>query len=504
MRVFLPARTVSTECVIVKISKLALGIALWAALSVGVAWAQGQYQPGPINAVTYGYDNYPYVPAGGDAAEVPGRAPGAATEGPSLAEEIAELKAWKASVLAREAAAGNKAAGSPSVKVGGRIQADWALFDQSPNNRATYGDWGDRNEFRRARIFLSGEAFHVIDYRLEVDFADSPATPTDGSIYTGANQSTSFNDVYITVKEVPWLGHVRLGHFKEPFGLEQLTSAKYITFMERSLCDENAIVPARNVGVMVFDHSWNERMTWALGAFKSEMGDEPPIRRNDFEGGTALTMRGTFLPWYDEVTDGRGLLHLGAAYSYRDLDDGTARLRAQPEAHLGETVLDTGSFAATDTQIAGGELAFVYGPFSIQCELFGAWIDSPLYGDLEYSGGYAYVSYFLTGENRPYSRTRGVFSRLKPFENFFRVRDGGGYVQMGKGAWEIAYRYSTLDLNDVVVGGRASNHTLGLNWYLNPYTRLMFNYVNANVSADHRDGTDGSINIFETRAQIDF
>ena len=435
----------------------------------------------------------------------------AAYPGEAATDPAADLQSWKTGVDARlqaiadkEADAKKKAADSPSVKVSGRIQADWALFGQSPNNRATYGDWGDRCEFRRARIAVSGDAFYVVDYKIEMDFADTPTTPSDGTIYTGLAQSTNFKDVYITVNELPWLGRVRVGHFKEPFGLEFLTSSNFITFMERSLSDENAIVPGRNMGVMIQNYSENERMTWAIGAFKSEMGSEPPIRRNQFEGGTALTMRGTFLPWYDEATEGRGLLHLGGAYSYRDLDDPRLRLRAQPESHLAETVLDTGSFAATDWQIAGGELAFVYGPFSIQSEVFGAWIDSPVYGDIYYSGSYVYVSYFLTGEHRPYKRTEGVFARVKPFEDFFRVRDADGYVQMGKGAWEIAYRYSTLDLNDVLVGGRAYDHTLGLNWYLNPYTRLMFNYVNSNISPDHEEGVDGSVNIFEMRAQIDF
>jgi len=423
----------------------------------------------------------------------------------SLADEVAQLRAWQAEVLAKEAAAKKKVAGRPTVKVGGRIMADWAVFDQSPSNVASYGYWGDRNEFRRARIFLSGDAFHVIDYKLQMDFADNPSTPTDGSIYTGAIQSTSFKDVYITLKELPWLGHVRVGHFKEPFGLEQLTSAKYITFMERSLCDENAIVPARNSGVMAFDCSENERMTWVIGAFKSEMGAEPPIRRNEFEGGTAVTMRATFLPWYDEATEGRGLLHTGVAYSYRDIDDHTVRFRTQPEAHLGETILDTRSFLADDWQIAGAELAMVYGPLSVQSEVFGAWVESPVLGTVEYSGGYAYVSYFLTGENRGYKRTAGAFDRVKPYENFFCVRDENCCVQRGRGAWEIAYRYSTLDLLDARVGGRAHNHTLGLNWYLNPYTRLMFNYVNSNINAAHRQ-TPGlsTINIYQMRCQIDF
>jgi len=117
--------------------------------------------------------------------------------------------------------------------------ADWAMFGQSPNNKTSYGDWGDRSEFRRARIFVRGEAFYVIDYKLEMDFADNP------SVYTGNNQSTSFKDVYISVTKLPWLGHVRVGHFKEPFGLEQATSTRFITFMERSVGDEPAIVPGR-------------------------------------------------------------------------------------------------------------------------------------------------------------------------------------------------------------------------------------------------------------------
>jgi len=421
-----------------------------------------------------------------------------------LAARVAELESQLGKINTKAAADKKKQAGAPSVKVGGRIQADWAMFDQSESNRGIYGDWGDRCEFRRARIFVKGDAFHVIDYKFQMDFADNP------SVYTGSNQSTSFKDVYITLKELPLLGHVRIGHYKEPFGLDQLTSAKYITFMERSLCDENTIIPGRNTGIMVFDHSENERLTWAIGAFKSVMGAEPPIRKNEYEGGTALTMRGTILPWYDEGSGGRGLVHIGGAYSYRDLDDDEIRLKMTPESHLGETILDTGNIAADYWQIAGGELAFVYGPFSIQSECFGGWVHPEGGGsDIQFNGCYVYVSYFLTGEHRRYKLSNGVFDRIKPHENFFRVRDENGYVQMGKGAWEIAYRYSTLDLMDGPVanrGGLARDHTLGLNWYLNPYTRVMWNYVNSNIpySDDTGNPAGGTVNVFEMRAQIDF
>ena len=113
------------------------------------------------------------------------------------------------------------------------------------------------------------------------------------------------------------------------------------------------------------------------------------------------------------------------------------------------------------------------------------------------------VSYFLTGEQRMYKRSAGTFSdRVVPYENFFRVRDGDGYVQTGKGAWEVAYRASYLDLNGVgVSGGNVTDHTVGLNWYLNPYTRWMVNYVNSDL---RRFNGTGNMSIFETRVQIDF
>ena len=59
---------------------------------------------------------------------------------------------------------------------------------------------------------------------------------------------------------------------------------------------------------------------------------------------------------------------------------------------------------------------------------------------------YAYVSYFLTGENRPYDRKLGVFDRVRPYEDFFRVRTDDGSIETGWGAWELAYRFSYIDI----------------------------------------------------------
>lgn len=413
----------------------------------------------------------------------------------TLAGEVAELKAWKEKVLAKEAADKKAAAGKPSIKLGGRIFADWYGYDQDPGSMAQIGDQANGFRFDTVRLFASGSAFHVMDYKVQFDFAGTQSTAAGDTLQAG-----TFKDVFIAVKELPVLGHVEVGHYKEPFSLDQLTSSRFITFMERSLAD--AFTPQRNVGIMAYDTLADENMTWGIGAFISEIGDEPPIFRND-NGGTAMTMRYTWTPWYDEATNGRGLLHLGVAYSYRDIADGTARFRSRPEADLGSYVADTGNITATsDVQLLGLEAAFLYGPFRIQSEYMKSFVSRAGFADPEFDGVYAQVSYFLTGEQRKYKRSAGAFDRVVPFENFFRVRDCDGLIQMGKGAWEVAYRVSYLDLNSgAITGGNVTDHTFGLNWYLSPYSRWMFNYVNSDL---RRFGIAGNMNIFETRFQIDF
>ena len=412
----------------------------------------------------------------------------------SVTDDVAQLKEWQQNVLDKEAAAKAKAAGSPSVKVGGRVFADWYGYNQDAASFAQIGDQQNGFRFDAVRLFASGSAFHVVDYKVEFDIAGTQLDPL-------IVQAPTFKDVYIAVKELPLLGHLKVGHYKEPFSMDQLTSSRFVTFMERSLAD--VFAPARNVGVMAYDHTESENFTWGVGAFISENIDEPPIFRND-NGGTAATMRCTYLPWYDEATEGRGLIHVGMAYSYRDIADGTVRFRQRPEAELGSRVVDTGDILGVPAyQLLGLEAAAVYGPFRLQTEYMKAFVQRSGFADPEFDGVYLQISYFLTGEQRMYKRSAGTFSdRVKPFENFFRVRDENGEVHTGKGAWELAYRWSYLDLNSgAIAGGDVTDHTFGVNWYLNPYTRLMLNYVNSDL---RRFGLTGNMDIVETRFQIDF
>jgi len=476
-------------------------VMMLAAVVVTPAWAETELA-GVLTYPSVGQQPLPADPA------YP--APHPWLDGPRLAYKptvaldarVAELESQLKKIQDAEAAAKKKAAGAPSVLVGGRIQWDVAAFNQDTDSFAQVGDQQDGTEFRRVRLYAAGDAFHVVDYKLQFDIAGT-TTADQAGVQSRTIQTTYFRDVYITVKELPLLGHIRMGQYKEPVGLEQLASSNYTSFLERSLPDEGAFVPGRRVGVMAFDTYAEEMGTWAVGAFADEINANPPIFRDD-DGGVAATMRLTYLPWYDEASGGRGLLHTGVSYSYRDIADGSIRFRQRPEAHLASYIVDTGDVTNVPSwQLLGVESALVYGPFSAQGEWFGAFVHRD-HGasDVSFNGCYGYVSYFLTGEHRPYKRSGGVFERVVPHENFFRVRAEDGNVYTGKGAWEVLYRYSYIDLNDgAVAGGRAGDHTIGLTWYLSPYTKLMFNYVNSTL---YRYGRRGDLNVFEMRAAMEF
>lgn len=137
------------------------------------------------------------------------------------------------------------------LKIGGRIMLDWATIDPDSQLEDDFPDLeGTGVEFRRARLYTSGTVYGSVEFKVQYDFAGGDA---------------DFKDVYLGLKKVPGVGHIKVGHFKEPFSLEGLTSSKYITFMERAL--PNAFSPSRNTGIMLHNPVLDKRMTWAVGYF---------------------------------------------------------------------------------------------------------------------------------------------------------------------------------------------------------------------------------------------
>ena len=382
----------------------------------------------------------------------------------------------------------DSADGKFKLKIGGRVQNDWTIYGTDEELRDRFGRIGDGTEFRRARLFMEGSVYGNVKYKFQYDFASSDP----------------FKDAYIQVKKLPMVGNFTIGHFKEPFSLEELTSSKYITFMERSL--PNAFSQGRNLGVRFNRSFMDKRATAAFGFFRDGNPADAPFGP---DGIYNATTRFTFLPWYQEK--GRQLLHAGFSYSHAfhnlTREDGEVvksdRFRQRPEAHLGPRLVETPKFAAEEIDYINPEVALVYGPASLQFEWMSALVNRENGDDLHYNGFYGFASYFLTGEHRPYKTSSGAFDRVKPKNDF----DGKG----GWGALEFAARYSVIDLNDEDVnGGEMQNVTVGFNWYLNSNVRLMFNYVRAMLDEDdcYYKGSMGShcgdADIIQGRFQVDF
>jgi phosphate-selective porin OprO/OprP len=372
--------------------------------------------------------------------------------------------------------------GNFKLQAGGRIQLDFGSIDPDSSLERSFPDLkGTGVEFRRARLFFSGTVYDSVFFKAQYDFA---------------GQDADFKDVYLGLQKIPVIGHLRIGHQKEPFSLEELTSSKYITFLERAL-PVAAFAPGRNTGIAAYNPVLDKRMTWAVGIYQetNDSGDA----FNDFDDFN-LTLRLTGLPWYAE--GGRKLLHLGFGYNrrFRDEDESGAqvRFRTRPETHItDERLVDTGIISADNVDQINPEAAFVYGPFSVQGEYFWNKVDSKEADDPEFQGAYVYGSWFVTGENRRYSTSSGAFSRVSPKKNFYPTKGGAG-------AWELTARWSYIDLNDKNIrGGEENNLTAGVNWYLNPNVRFMFNYIYADLE-DREGKEDGNANIFMTRFQIDF
>jgi len=339
-----------------------------------------------------------------------------------------------------------------SLAVGGRIQADTVWMQEDSAVKSAVGDASDGAEFRRARLYTAGTIYDNIFYKAQFDFAGG---------------DVDFVDVYMGAKNVPYLGRVKVGHFKQPFCMDDIYSSKYITLMERSVVQ--ALTPGYDLGISANSTAFDERMTWAVSTF-----------RNTDSFGTAASneynfaSRITVLPVYED--NGEKLLHMGLGYSFINPEE-TLQYEARPEVHLAPYYTDTGAFAADHANLIGCELAGVYGPLSFQGEFIQSFVDETGGPDDTYFyGGYGQVSYFLTGETKPYSKVEGVFSRVRPKENF-SIEDETW------GAWELAARYSHLDLKDNAIdGGIMSDTTLGVNWYLNPNLRIMWNYVHSNLN----------------------
>ncbi len=357
-----------------------------------------------------------------------------------------------------------------TVKLGGHVQLDyitWADADPAIDGADNYFS------YRRLRLVANGTGYGQFDFRLQMTLE-----PGQGS-NDNSFASPDVKDAYLSWNEIPWIGRLRIGNFFVPFSLEQVTNDTNNIFNERSIPTQGIFAADREVGIGCYNCTADQNITWTGGFFFDSISDTFKTRIDNNQG-YRLSGRLTCLPYYDEPSDGRYLVHTGVGILYTNSYDDSIRFRARPQVQRGPILIDSGSLAADSSTTGNLELAIVWGPVTLQNEAFLSGVNMISGDTVQVGGAYSHLSYFLTGENRIFERfgQHGAqFGRTEPITNVFAVP---GCV--GSGAWEAKARWSYLDLAEAK-RGQYNDLTVGFNWYWSDRTRIMFDWIHPVTSS---------------------
>jgi phosphate-selective porin OprO and OprP len=390
------------------------------------------------------------------------------------------------------------------VAITSRVHFDVGGYDYHPNSAATVPQrLDDGVNVRRARIGVIGKFFGDWDYALIYDFGGASdgfaSTASVGGAAVGflpGGALSGIENAYLSYTGLkPFGGKLAIegGVMDLPFTLDEASSSNDIPFMERAASGITATNIASGDFRSAFGARWYTDTFWAgayatgpaTGAIHSASSINPPGTTEQF---------GAFARAAGQIVSGKDYsLHVGGGAEWliqppHNLIAGTQTLTLsdRPELRIDPTTLvSTGAIAGVSgAQVYAAEAAGTYGPLFFQGEYFWFNVDRNAFAplpSLKFQGGYAEAAYVLTGETRPYKSASASYGGIVPANPFSLT--GGGW-----GAWEIAGRYSTIDLNDRlglvngVAGGRQTIYTLALNWYVNSNVRFMFDYLHGNIS----------------------
>jgi phosphate-selective porin OprO and OprP len=366
-----------------------------------------------------------------------------------------------------------------SGTIGGTLEVDGAGFVTTHN----LSGFDDGIQLRRALISAQGNCILVfpVGYLIQLGYIPN-------AFY--------LNEAYLLSPNIDYLGPVQIGVFGPPMGLDLITSSRDLAFMEPA-SPLQAIAPPTEAGLQVGHPVFNQRATWALGLFgdAAASGEYGNASRNygNLVGRVTWLALDHLAPSHPEANR---LLHLGLSANVLYSVTSDIQYKSKPESYLAPIVVNTGSIDAASASTLAGEVAWVNGPFSAQGEFIHSFVHQDNGGLLNFGGFYAQVSWFLTGESRPYDPAAGAFQRLIPRHNF-NFGKGGAW-----GAFEVSARFSHTDLNDGDVQGGRMNLLMGqLNWYLQPHVRWMFNAGGGRVTGGP---SEGRLFVFQTRIGVDF
>ena len=369
-----------------------------------------------------------------------------------------------------------------SFKLGGRLQADYSMFDGYYTRN---GNSADAGYFRRAYLELGGTAYRDWKYQINYDLSRN----------TGNDSAGYFDEASVTYTGFSPL-NIKAGRFYTDFGLEKATSSKWTTALERNLSYELADWINDNSGLGLQATRVIAGSAYLSGSVFSE-------NNNDSDGDSVkrYNARAVFAP----LNQPGNVLHVGLQYAYRDLGGSAVDTRVRPRVGMrgvstnggssagdnGNRVVSGGAAASADLwdddAVWGVEGAWALNAFSVQGEYLRRTLKADqASNDVEADGYYVQVAYTLTGEPRLYRLDGARFDTIKADDKAL-------------GAWELFYRFDSITVEDdnitsstttrQVGDARARTHTLGVNWYANEAVKISANYVTA--STDNASNTVG-------------
>lgn len=346
----------------------------------------------------------------------------------------------------------------------------------------------DGTDLRRGRFALKTRLWEVWQAEWDVDLAVYHKEEDEKA------KGPEIKDMWLAYNGLEGL-QFKVGEFKPPFSLEELTSSRYITFLERGY--PNLFTPGRRCGLGITN--WGDFWHVSGGVFSESVNN---LDKKTDEEGSLAACRIAVAP----VRDDGIVFHAGGSFLQQTPDapesggEGLIELDTQPETRVARAqFLDTDDITRVRfMRCMGAEGAIQWGPVSVQGEYITSEIERK--DDLEtveFAGGYVLGSWFITGESKPYDMASAEFESPKPLRDW--------------GAIELAVRYSHIDLSHPeanVRGGKAADVTIGLNWYANANIRIMTNYVVVDNS-EYADGNgkydpDYDFSYIAARVQVTF
>ena len=394
--------------------------------------------------------------------------------------------------------------GKSSVKLSGRVQADYRYFDASPDSN------DEEDEFSMRRVYLgaSGKWNEYIGYKANLELSSGNMKLGEGYV----------NLEYFKPAQLLF------GQFKTSMSLEERTSSRFLNFTERSYVNNAGITEGKDTGVMLHGTP-TKGFNYSLAAVNGYGMNNGLTDNNDdslaYIGHVDVDLA-TMNKWKGKI------FHVGASIKKHELDVSNYVDTSSTEVGLvgiSQSTIGKGRsfFSATrntgvtetDLSSYGLELALANGPFKVQAEYANANFDSNL-DDQDIKAYYLEAGWLVTGENYADSYKSksmgGKFDRIKPNSNF-NPENGKGI-----GAWEVALGVSKFDASDVTeasagyditaaMANEAKSWRAGLKWILDPNTRMMLSYVDTDFDVSGNTSTYTGINdeqAINFRAQFDF